>query len=139
MAYNMAFCGRVRGICADSVEVLVASGSADCAGCAAAMLCSSRRDHVIKVATADAGMYHVGEDVRVWVREGVRWRAIVMCLVLPLLLMIAVAVFVWVVTGSDAYVAMGGIVSAAVYFVVVRLLGVGSWQSDVWHVMKLSN
>lgn len=139
MADNMVFCGRVQGICADGVEVLVASGSADCAGCAAAMLCTSRRDHVIRVATADTGMYQVGEEVRVWVCEGVRWRAIVMCLVLPLLLMIAVAACVWGVTGSDVYAAVGGIVSVAVYFATVRLLGVGSWQSDVWHIRKLND
>lgn len=136
MADDVAYCGVVKGVCGDKIVVSVAAQDAGCHDCAVLALCSGRRDADIELNIDGYGCYSVGDRVRVHASEGSRWRAIVVCLLLPLSLVFGGAALAWVLTHSDVLVAFGVIAVSAVYFTVIRLLGIGERGAVVWIVER---
>ncbi len=90
----------------------------DCGACPAAVVCTlSGKDdkETLRIWTAAASKYKVGERVEVRGSERMHRKAIMLATVIPCVVLLGVMILIWMTTGSEAVAALGGI-GAMIFF-----------------------
>lgn len=123
MAQTIDHEGVVQTISDQQVGVLIVQSSA-CSGCAAKSLCASAesKEKLIEVSTPDAARFSVGEHVRVVGRLSDGLHAAWLAYALPLIILLAVLVAVYVYTQSEWLAALCALASLVPYYLVLMLV-----------------
>lgn len=113
----------VKEIGEKETTVEIVSESA-CKSCAAAGLCTAAEAvrKLIKVPTDPNGGFLVGETVDVLVRQSLGMKAVVICYVVPLLILLLLVVSLSYTSMGEVAVGLAGIGATALYYLVVYLL-----------------
>lgn len=111
--------GTVLGVDRKNNTLTIRITDADeCDGCAAAALCAdlrSKQDDVT-VSVADASKYKEGDEVMVRGSERLHRKAMMIATVIPCILLIAVMVIVFVLTGNQLKACISGLASMIFFF-----------------------
>lgn len=104
------------------VEVVMHSGSENCPGCAASILCGSKGSVVTAYGDL-ASKVEAGDEVELAIAESARWRSIAVCLALPCLLLLGGFWAAMIAGVSEMVGAAVALVSVVGYFGVLYLIG----------------
>lgn len=115
--------GVVECVMSHAVRVSIRQEAA-CAACAAAHLCNSSesKDKTMDIACDNAASYHVGQQVMVVGKLGLGLRATLWAYVVPLILLIAVLITVFHLTGNEGLSALIALLSLMLYAFFLYLL-----------------
>ncbi|MCM1484096.1 MAG: SoxR reducing system RseC family protein [Muribaculaceae bacterium] len=125
---KLHFCATVKSVGEGWLEVSADRyGAESCSGCAVSAVCSGGKGMNMRMVVPNVQQYEVGQRVSVSAHEGMRWRAIALCLGFPSALMIIACALAWHFTGSDTVSALSAIL--------VGVAGVGALRF-LPHIMR---
>ncbi len=112
--------GVVEDVQGDCVKVRIVQTAA-CASCKVAAHCnaSEAKEKIIDVKTPLARQYAKGDPVMVSTTTGNAHRAVSLAFGVPFVLMVAVIVIVYLLTGDEGIAALSGIASLLPYYAVL--------------------
>lgn len=114
--------GIVKSVRPGAVTVAIESGSGEgCGSCPAARICGAANRDSIEIATHDAAHYRPGDSVMISGTERMHRRAIMLATVLPCITLVATMVIIWLLTGSQAGAAFGGLAMTIIFYVILYL------------------
>lgn len=88
-----------------------------CEGCAAAFLCNRDNDNRQLIArNRKMPVLAIGDRISISISSALTWKAILYCIVVPLLLLLAVIVAVSVTTGNDGLASLAGLAAVGLYY-----------------------
>ena len=114
--------GIVQSIDGEKVIVKMTVSSA-CAGCHARHLCSSldTRDKQVEAENPYRLPLEVGEKVTVTLQEKLAMKAVILCFLIPLVVMLVIFILLNNLTNSELVASLGSLGSIALYYFVVWL------------------
>lgn len=117
--------GVVEAVQGDCVKVRIVQTAA-CASCKVAAHCnaSEAKEKIIDVTSPDAQRYAKGDSVMVSTTTGNAHRAVLLAFGVPFVLMVAVIVLIYLLTGDEGIAALCGITSLLPYYAILY------WQRE---------
>lgn len=117
--------GVVEAVQGDCVKVRIVQTAA-CASCKVAAHCnaSEAKEKIIDVTSPDALRYAKGDSVMVSTTTGNAHRAVLLAFGVPFVLMVAVIVLIYLLTGDEGIAALCGIASLLPYYAILY------WQRE---------
>lgn len=139
MAENEIHRGVVQSVGRDSVSVRLSAGN-DCSGCSIAAFCSGSRNSEVRVPVDASSDMVPGEAVVLTIASSARWKAILLCLVMPVVAMALGVLAAGYASGfSDGVMAAGGIAGASVYVLLLWLMRPMTDRVVRWRIEKEEN
>ncbi|MCD8313799.1 MAG: SoxR reducing system RseC family protein [Bacteroidales bacterium] len=119
---KIAHVGKIVEINPQFTSVEIVSMSA-CAECHAKNLCgvSDEKIKIIMVPTDPYGNFELGDEVNVFLKRSMGWKAVWISYVIPLIILLILIVSLSAVTAHEVYVGLGAIAGVAVYYLFVYL------------------
>ncbi len=121
MSRNLFHQAVVCGVSHDKLSLLLDSET-DCSGCAIASFCGQSKATPIEIVTSRASDYAVGQKVIVSVSVSSRYRALTICILLPLFAMMLTVVAASLCGASDLMIALLSLGAIMVCFLLIWLL-----------------
>ncbi len=124
---------------ANGVEVAIVGSDDECAACAASSLCRKKSRTVLTVG-GQIGDLKPGSRVLLRSSDRWRWRAIVVCLATPLIILTGVVLAMAECGVSDTSAAFAGIGACMGYFLILWALirfRVFNVSNCIWHIAEV--
>lgn len=123
MTDRITHSGRVVSLAPGKVTVEIIRTEA-CAGCHAASMCalSSQSVRTVAVEVRDEEDWSVGEQVKLSLVRRMGMKAVRICYIYPLLVLIVAMGVLYALTGSDVASGLGAIAAVGIYYMVVYFL-----------------
>lgn len=122
MVDNISHSGVVESVEDGCVHVRIVVTSA-CAACKVAGYCNAAesKEKVVDVYTAKSAAYVVGQAVTVSASRQVATHALLLAFGLPFVILVAVLVGVFLLTGDELWAALGGLLALVPYYGILWL------------------
>ena len=120
-APEISHIGKIVAIDADFITVEIVAESA-CATCHAAGLCGTAdATHKAITVPATLGNWEVGQEVHVYLKRSMGFKAVWLAYAIPLLLLLAVVIGLYTLGVKELYAGLAGIGAALLYYLILRL------------------
>lgn len=133
----MKWRATVEELSESKVILSVDDDATECGGCALASFCAPERSCRVELPLDGHRHVKVGAQVEILAPESVRWRAILYCLVLPVLFAGLAAAAVAVADGSELMVALAVVCAPVLYFLLFVVLGGRHAGESLWRIEEI--
>lgn len=133
----MKWKATVEELSESKVILSVDDDAMECGGCALASFCAPERSCRVELPLDGHRHVKVGAHVEVSAPDAVRWRAILYCLVLPVLFSGLAAAAVAIADGSELMVALAVVCAPVLYFLLFMAFYGRHAGESLWRIEEI--